>query len=156
MSEYLEAEDQETIDRLRKALPPPVAEVGQQVWWADLCGSTIFEGRIDRIEIGHYSGHYAIRDEDATRRYVAQSERAFHMSMRKTYWTDHKSQWESEEMSGTFMDEELSKFCLTLDSALEKAAKARDEWADEAERQAKERREDAGRWRSLKTTAEAA
>jgi hypothetical protein len=156
MSGYQEADDQETIDRLRKALPPPAAEVGQLVWWTDLCGSTIFEGRIDRVEIGHYSGHYAVRDEDATRRYVARSEKALHLSFKETYWRDHAHQWEDENMSGTFMDDEWSKFCFTFDVALEKAAKARDEWADEAERQAKERREDAARWRSLKTKAAAA
>jgi hypothetical protein len=157
MSEFREATTPEDADTLRALLPPPEREIGQKVFWAadDATGSTVFEGRITRIEIGRYG----YSDNSATRKYVAVADRACHMDYRgNATWREkgefpRNQEWMIDYYSGLSGDW-WSRLFLTLDKALEKAAEKRDWWAAGAERDAKDRRRDAATWRSMKTQQE--
>lgn len=144
---YCEASDQDLIDKLRKLLPPPVAEIGQLVWWTNGTG-TIYQGRINRMEIGYYGFK---PEEYPTRRYVARSERCHYTSFNEVKVNQACTHdWESDTYSGNDSGW-WSKFQWTFDDALERAAKELDAWAESADRDAARRRADAERYRSMKT-----
>ena len=153
MSGFQEADDNE-LDAVRALLPAPAAELGQLVWWSDPTGSSIYEGRICRIDLGYYG--YTIDEDSVSRQYVAASERVMYFNAGRNdfVWSESKASYEKESFSGE--RDWWHKLCWTFEDACKKGAAAQERWAGDADRDAQLRRERAATLLALSVKAEAA
>jgi GNAT superfamily N-acetyltransferase len=130
MTEFREAASGEEIIRITAKLRPPIAKVGQQVWWNGTWGE-IFVGRIRRIEVGVAD---AYRQKWLARRYVAEAEQQSDAQGTGKVYNSHT--WESDYVGGEiggepgYFDDRFNKFHLSEDAAVQQAIRQLRDHAD--------------------------
>lgn len=137
MIDFREAQTGAEIIEIKAKLLPPIAQVGQRVWWNGIWGE-IYAGRIRRIEIG-VAG--ACGHRWSARKYVAEAqEQSDAQGTGKVYKITHT--WESECVGGEIegerdpLDNRFFKFHLTEDAAVQKAVRQLRDHAEHLRREA--------------------